>query len=606
MAAHRSEGANPPVPLIERVLPFVPVFRHYTPEKAKRDFFAALTVALFTIPQAMAYAIIAGFSPAAGIVTAVVASILGAAFGSSEFLINGPTNAISVMIAANVALLASTGDPKGMVILLTLMIGAGQLVASLFKAGAFTRFVSEPVLTGFTAGAGIYIAVNQLPSALGLETDSVVQDLFGWVPPHNPLFDYLRTMFSLAEVNTNALGVALSTFVMVRALQWLEPRLGHRMRIPAPFLTVVVVGIGAYLLGLGDPSAGADKIKLVRDIEPVTRSLPRIVWPELSWERLSMLAAPAFAIGLLGAVEAIAIGKSLAAKAGHRFDANRQLIGEGACNVGAALFGGFAASGSFTRTAVNYEAGAVTRVSCIFSGLLVMAIVILFAPLANYIPTAVLAGMLIHIGLKLVNVGRMKLIIGSTIADRQVLVATFVSVLLVPDLAYALFIGVTLSIFNALRRAEGFKLVHLVENENGLLVEHPLEEDRLGRIVTLDLQGELFFAAAEELEQRLKSILSNETLFMVLRLQQAYNMDVTFAEAMDSVGAYARARGGRLILSGVRPGMYGTLERAGVVRHLGEEAVIRHEPTLLGSTHRAIDLAESLAAEPREPARASD
>jgi SulP family sulfate permease len=543
----------------------------------------------------MAYALIAGFSPSAGIATAVVASIFGAAFGSSEFLINGPTNAIAVMIAANVALLASQGNPVEMVVLLTLMIGVGQLIASAFKLGTFTRFVSEPVLTGFTAGAGIYIAVNQLPSALGIEKKLLAKDLMGWVPPNNPLFDYLRTMFSLDKVNMAALGVAVATFVIVRALQWFEPRLKHPVRIPAPFLTVVIVGIGAYLLGLGDPAAGAEKIKLVKDIEPVRRALPDLVWPSMDLHKLRALAGPAFAIGLLGAVEAIAIGKSLAAKAGHHFDANRQLVGEGMCNIGAALVGGFAASGSFTRTAVNHEAGALTRLSCIFSGVLVMVVVFLFAPLANYIPIAVLAGMLIHIGLKLVNVGRMKLIIASTLGDRQVLIVTFASVLLLPDLAYALFIGVALSVFNALHRAEGFKLVDLVEDENGMLVERQVGDISRGPVVTMDLQGELFFAAAEELESRLKAKLQNGTAFMVLRLQQAYNMDVTCAQAIASVSDYARAHGGRLILSGVRPGMHGTLERAGVVQHLGVDAVFQHEPTLLGSTHRAIDYALELA-----------
>ena len=118
------------------------------------DLIAGLTVALFTVPQAMAYALIAGFPPSVGIITAIVASILGAAFGSSEFLVNGPTNAISVMLASNAAILASHGDPKQLVILLTLMIGVGQCIAATVRLGTFTRFVSEPVLVGFTAGAG--------------------------------------------------------------------------------------------------------------------------------------------------------------------------------------------------------------------------------------------------------------------------------------------------------------------------------------------------------------------------------------------------------------------------------------------------------------------
>lgn len=577
------------------LLPIVGITRAYSFGKAKRDLIAGLTVALFTIPQSMAYALIAGFPPAAGIATAVVASIAGAVFGSSEFLINGPTNAICVMIASNAAILASNGDPKQAVIVMTLMIGVMQCVGALFKVGAFTRFVSEPVLTGFTAGAGIYIAVNQLPSALGIEKAGLVRDFGGWEPMHNAVFDLLRTLLSLSQAQGTTFGVALGTFALVRLIQWADTRWLKR-RLVAPIIVVATVTLVAYLLHLGDSSRGGEKIKLVRDIEPIARSFPSFVFPTLDWTQVKSLISPMIAIGILGAVEAIAIGKSLANRAGHAFSANKQLVGEGACNVAASLVGGFASSGSFSRTAVNFEAGAVTRYSCIFSGLLVMVIVLLFAPAANYIPIAVLSGMLIHIGLKLVNAAKIKLISKSTIGDRRALLLTFVAVLISPDLEYALFAGIAISLFQALRRAEGFKLALLEEDENGHLIETPTEGRMLGKVATFDLQGELFFAAAEELENQLRSLFDGNTRFVVLRLQQAYNMDLTCTEAIAFAGQHARSLGGRLILSGVRPGMYGTLERSGAIDLLGSEAVFRHEPTLLGSTKKAIDFAEQLAA----------
>src|SRR5688572_7447679 len=151
----------------ERLFPFVRTLRGYGTSALRPDLVAGLTTALFAVPQAMAYALIAGFPPASGIATAVAASILGAAFGSSEFLINGPTNAISVMLAANAALFAAQGDAVQAIVLMTLFIGVVQCIAGLARVGTLTRFVSEPVLIGFTAGAGAYIVVNQLPSFLG-------------------------------------------------------------------------------------------------------------------------------------------------------------------------------------------------------------------------------------------------------------------------------------------------------------------------------------------------------------------------------------------------------------------------------------------------------
>src|SRR5271157_325691 len=195
-------------------IPAGPVsWRHgYRASWARRDAVAALTVALFTIPQAMAYALIAGMPPAAGIWAAVVASILGAVFGSSEFLINGPTNAMSVLLAANAGLFAAHGDPVASIVLVTVMIGLIQLGAAALRLGRFTRFVAEPVLTGFTAGAGVYIAVNQLPALLGLSKASMTATIAGWQPPSDVVFDMLRTMLSLARMNPVALAVGAATF----------------------------------------------------------------------------------------------------------------------------------------------------------------------------------------------------------------------------------------------------------------------------------------------------------------------------------------------------------------------------------------------------------
>jgi SulP family sulfate permease len=583
-------------PVLERVFPFLATFRGYQRGDFRHDFVAGLTTALFAVPQGMAYAMIAGFSPAAGLATTIVASIFGAAFGSSEFLINGPTNAISVMIAGNAALFAAQGDPVRAVVLLTLIIGFVQLVAGTMRLGTLTRFVSESVLTGFTAGAGVYIVVNQLPASFGIAKASLAKDLWGWVPTQCAVFDLARLLRSLHGVSIATTALAALTFVTVRGLQRLEPRIGRR--IPAPFVAVVLITLIAWALGLDEPGS-AHRIKVVRDIEPLSRTLPSFAWPSFAVPSLRELVPPAFAIGLMGAVEAIAIGKQLANKAGHRFDASRQLIGEGLCNISAALVGGFASSGSFSRTAVNYEAGARTRVSCILSGVLTCLIVIGFAPLANHIPLAALAGTLIHIGLKLVDIARLRGIFRSTTADRMVLLTTFSAVLLAEHLEVALFIGIAVSIFSALRRAEGFKLRVLVEGSDGMLREATEDSEVCDEVSILNLQGELFFAAAEELQAELLRVVTGRARFVVLRMQEAYNLDATSAAAIAHVAVKARETGGRLVLCGVRSGMFGTFKRAGLLKQLGEENVFPAESELLASTRHALAHAHRLVLEQR-------
>ena len=585
---------RPQGPLGERLFPFVRTLREYRLAYLRPDLMAGLTTALFTVPQALAYALIAGVPPALGIATALAASILGAAFGSSEFLINGPTNAISVMLAAHAGLFAAQGDPVAAIVTLTLIIGVTQVIAGIARVGAFTRFVSESVLTGFTAGAGVYIVINQLPSFFGLEKSQIAKTLWGWEPPIKcAVVDFLRIVQSLDGVRWTTFGLAFATFAMVRGAQVIERRLERR--IPAAFIAVALVTWLVWMLGLHERS-GVEHVRVVRDIQPLARELPLLQLPRFDFAQVRALFGPAMAIGLMGAVEAIAIGKTLAARAGHPFDASRQLIGEGFCNLGAGFFGGFASSGSFSRTAVNFEAGAVTRISCISSGVLTLLIVLAFAPAANLIPIAALAGTLVHVGIKLIDVARFRGVFDATPGDRRVLLVTFAAVLFSEHLENALFAGIAVSVYYALRRAEGFKLRMLVETPEGSLRELAENESVQNHEVTLwNLQGELFFAAAEVLQAELTRLLDESSGFIVLRVQEAYNLDATTAAAIGHVAERARQRGGRLFLCGVRPGMYGTFQRSGFLPQLGEDAIFVADRELLGSTRKALNYARELA-----------
>lgn len=579
-------------PWAERLVPVLATLRHYRRADLRPDFVAGLTTALFTVPQAMAYALIAGVPPAIGIVTATVASVFGAAFGSSEFLINGPTNAISVMLAAYATLFASYENPAQSVVMLTLVIGVVQVLAGSLRVGALTRFVSEPVLTGFTAGAGVYIVINQLPGFLGLEKKQLIQTLWGYSPPRSAFFDLLRLLQSLHGVHWVSFGLACVTFAIVRGSQPLERRIGRR--VPAAFFAVMLATLTVWLFGL-DQAGTAHHVKVVRDIQPLSRELPSLMLPAWDLSRLRALLGPALAIAVMGSVEAIAIGKSLAARAQHPFDASRQLIGEGLCNLAAGVCGGFASSGSFSRTVVNFEAGAVTRISCVLSGVLTLLIVLAFAPAANLIPIAALAGTLVHVGIKLVDVARLRGLFGATAGDRTVLLVTFVAVLFSEHLENALFLGIAVSFCYALARAEGFKLRMMVEMPDGTLHEVPDLDVVRTEVTVLNLQGELFFAAAEELQHELLRVLETSTRFIVLRVQEAYNLDATTAGAIGLVAERARQRGGRLLLCGVRPGMHGTFQRAGLIPQLGADAIFLSDRELLGSTRRAIAYARELA-----------
>jgi SulP family sulfate permease len=579
---------------MERALNWIPLartLRGYRREFLRGDLTAALTVALFAIPQSMAYALVAGVSPVHGLYAAIVACILGAAFGSSNFLIDGPTNAISVMLAANLGLLAGGTDPVAVMLAITVITGAMQIAVGALKLGSITRFVSMPVLHGFTAGAGVYIVAGQLPAMFGFPAKPP-PIVFGDVTLQSTcLTKILGTVLHIGETNPVALALALGTFGVIRGIRWYERRTGRRL--PATLIGIAAATLVCELLGLSSPDMGDAKVKIVQDIQEITRSLPSLRMPDLMSVAPQRLLGPAAAIAVLGSIEAIAIARTLADRSGQDFDANQQLVGEGVANVGTGLFGGITSSGSFTRSAVNYEAGAKTRLAGVLCGLLVLVLLLLFAPLANRIPVAALAGSLLHVASILVDPRKIKTSMTTTRADRWGLLVTFVLVLVLSHLEQALLVGIAVSLGIVARRAERFELHRLTQGDDGELHESDWDGPRPDdQVLALDVRGELFFAVVNTFEQQLRPLTTGQIRFLILRLRNARNLDSTVCEGIHRLAQTMKANGGRLIFAGVPKGTEGTLRRAGVIDHLGEQILFPIEGRVYRSTRHAIEWAE--------------
>ncbi len=579
-----------PLALLARI-PIVQTLRGYHAGLLRGDLTAALTVALFAIPQSMAYALVAGVPPVHGLYAAIVACVLGAAFGSSNFLIDGPTNAISVMLAANLGLLAGGSDPVAVMLAITVLTGAIQIAVGTLRLGSITRFVSMPVLHGFTAGAGVYIVAGQLPAMFGFN-DRPPPLTFGDVTLQSTcLTKILGTLLHLGETNLTALALALGTFAIIRTTRALEKRTGRRL--PATLIGIAAATVACELLGLSSPELGDAKVKVVQDIQEITRSLPSLHMPGFMSVAPQRLLGPAAAIAVLGSIEAIAIARTLADRSGQDFDPNQQLIGEGVANVGTGLFGGLTSSGSFTRSAVNYGAGAHTRLAGVLCGLLVALLLLVFAPLANRIPIAALAGSLLHVALILVDPRKIKVSMTTTRADRWGLLITFAGVLLLSHLEQALLVGIAISLAIVTRRAERFELHRLELGEDGELHERAWDGREEGEnIVALDLNGELFFAAVDNVERALRPLTNGDVDYLVLRLRNARNLDSTMCEGLERLAETMKENGGQIIFSGVPRGTEGTLRRAGVIDHLGEDSLFPTEGRVYRSTRHAIEWAQ--------------
>jgi len=355
--------------------------RGYRKRFIRPDIVAGATVAVLSIPQSIAYAAIAGLPPTYGLYSVIVASIVGALWGSSRYLASGPTNAVSILVLSILTPLAAIGSGKYLLAasVLALMVGVFRIGFGFARLGMLVNFASRPVLLGFMAGAGVLIGAGQL------------RNLFRIDIPRSP--ELWRTLADVArnldQVHLVSLVLGLATILMILVID------GFTRRLPGALLALVTAGVVATALGI--ERLGIEVVgRVPRSFPHITRFSLASGVGELP---LPELLTGALAVAAFGLVEAISIARDLARQSGDDLDLNQELIGQGMANFAAGLFTGYPVSGSFTRSAVNYQAGARTPMSNVFCGLFILAGVLAFGPLASYLPRASLAGLVMLIAI---------------------------------------------------------------------------------------------------------------------------------------------------------------------------------------------------------------
>ncbi len=557
-----SGGPSCPVPprglgdkLLCAALPFVESLRSYSMQALRADMLAALTVAVVALPQSMAYAVIAGVHPRYGLYAAIVPVIVAALWGASRYLIAGPTNAIAMLLFATMAETVVNGVPlsalpeetrMAYVFGVAILAGLLQVVMGLARLGELVHFISHSVMVGFTAGAAVLIAVGQLKNLLGVS--------IGNAPTFLELV--LSTVRHLPQTNPWALGTGL--FAMAVALGIARV---HR-RLPAAFLAVAASGVAAWALDLG-----AHGVKVVGAIPA---GLPPFSLPPAPDAQVMRdLFMPALAIALLGVVEALSIAKTLAGARGEQVDGSREFVAQGLANISAGFFSGIPGSGSFTRSAVNFVAGARTRFAGALSGVITLLAVLLLAPLAAYIPIAALAGILMIIAWGMIDKHGIALALKATRADRTVLLATFAATLLL-DLEKAVFVGVLLSLVLFLRKVS-HPLVSRMDTCDSPELQGLPAGPCCPNLAVYSIEGTLFFGAVDELEQRLYEYEDFGHRAVILHLRQVHWVDATGVHAFQQFLRKCQRRGVALVLSGVKPAVRAVFERSGLLPQLGAD-----------------------------------
>ncbi len=520
----------------------------------RRDVIAGLTVAAISLPQGMAYALLAGVDPRYGLYSAILVTAVASVFGSSSHLINGPTSAISLVVFSALSIFDADQriEAAEAMFLLAAMVGTIQITIAVFRLGDLTRYISESVILGFMSAAAFLLAVGQISNALGVrDKGSGAQHI---------LYRLWLTFTTGEAVNIRAVLVTLVTLLLAVGLRHLVRR--YRWPQFDMLAVLVIVGIGAYLSSWTVP--GVDGKTLIGVAGAVPADLPSFHVPSVKFGWAADLASDSMAIAFLGLLEALAIAKSIAHQTRQPLDFNRQCLAEGLANLAGGFFQCLPGSGSLSRSAINFQAGAATRFSGILTAGFVAVAVIAFAPLARYVPKPALAALLILTASRLVDVRRVAYAVRASRLDAGVVAITALSAVAF-GLDLAIIIGVALSILLFVPRAAKIKAAELVVDDYDVVRERLPSETSNHGFLLYDLEGELFFGAGPELEKVLHRILlqahSAQVMHILLRLKRVRNPDVVSLEHLEHFLKEARGRGVSVWLAGLRPDLLAAFDR---------------------------------------------
>jgi SulP family sulfate permease len=550
-----------------RLVPALGSLRSYGAGELRADALAGLTVAAVAVPQAMAYAMAAGVPPEYGLYTAIVMTAVGALFSSSRQLINGPTNAIAIAVLS----------------VLACMVGTIQLGITLLRLGDLTRYISHSVIVGFTLGAGTLLILDQVKNLLGLRVAGSAHDHF--------LVRFGRTLMEGGGPHLETAAVGIGTIALVVVLRSIKSRAGWLL---FPELLIAVVAMAACVAWLGLDERG------VRVVGEIPAKLPAFAPPALSLAQMRELATGAFAIAVLGLLEAIAMAKAIAAQTRDRLDMNQMCLSEGVANLTGSFFQCIPGSGSLTRSAINHQAGAATQWSGVVSALAVALIMLLLAPQAHFIPRAALAGILVVSAWKMIDWHALRYHVRATRFDAAIVAATAISAVAI-SIEFCVLIGIFMSFMLAVPRAGRMLLTEFVVTPDGRIHERLPEDEPCGRILIFGLEGELFFGSSATLEQHVQHMedrLDEKTQVVVLRLKRVRNPDAVGLTQLEEFCERMRARRVHVILCGVRAELFSSMRRSGLAGRLGEGEVFLEQPVRQTSTLLAIRHAYELLTDP--------
>lgn len=554
--------------------PLLDELRVYSWVKCRADLVAAATVSLVSIPQAIGFALIVGLPPKMVIMSVIVGGLMCALFSSSRHLVFGPTNSISIILAATLYQFRGFGlTPAELTLLLALMIGIFQFTAGIAQLGKLTQFISRSVIIAYGSAVGVLLIASQLPHLLGVaagERGSFLTSL-------------VQAIASIVTLDFNAYSavMGIATLLLFWAIEHFVPKL------PAELFGLVFLSL---FTKWGDIASLG--VRTIKDEGALSASIPSFIGIPMSATNPSLvtpLIGAALAIAILGMLEAVSISKTFAAKSGQRLDANQELVAMGLANVVSSIYGAMPGSASFARSAANFQSGGRTQISAAASSVMVLVALVFVSPLINYIPVPSLAAHLIRIGYKLLQREQIRIAWRSTRSDAIVFAVTAAAAFFL-KLDTAIYVGIGTSLALFLRKASAPSLVEYGFDSAGNLsqLEHRGQR-RNAAISIVHVEGELFFGAADLFQEQVRLLAQDDNIrVVILRMKNARHLDATSVMSLLQLHEYLQKSGRHLLISGINPDVERVLRASGALEKVGRENIFPAEANLTASTKKAL------------------
>ncbi len=538
---------------------------HYNKQQFTTDLLAGIIVGIVALPLAIAFGIASGVTPEKGIITAIVAGLIISVLGGSKVQIGGPTGAFIIIIYGIIQQYGFEG-----LTIATLMAGVFLILFGVLHLGTIIKYIPYPIVVGFTSGIALTIFTTQIKDLFGLTMESVPSDF---------VEKWIAYISDFGTIDWWSTAVGVGSVAVIAAWPMVAKYNNVLKKLPGSLIAIIVMTVAVLLL---KQYAGVDSVETIGDRFSISNKLPGAEMPALSWDVIKGLVSPAITIAILGAIESLLSATVADGVIGDRHDSNTELIAQGVANLASPIFGGIPATGAIARTMTNINNGGRTPVAGIVHAAVLLMIFLFLMPLAQYIPMACLAGVLVIVSYNMSGWRSFASIMKNPKSDVIVLVVTFLLTVIF-DLTIAIEVGLICACLLFMRRMAETTDVKVISDE--IDPEEEQSDFQMGNLEHLtipegvevyEINGPYFFGAGNKFEDLMSTMGHQRPKVRIIRMRKVPFVDSTGIHNLTNLCLMSQAEGIQVVLSGVNDKVQAVLHKAGFDHMLGEENICSH------------------------------